>query len=136
YRVYLQTYNDGRYTGYQVHDDIVVMDVMYEYQGEIFHVGYNDIGMGGSFGGSGGNGSGGLGGSEDNGFKIDFSGFQDWFLKLPQWIQILGAVAAAVIVIPWIRSFFKNIKKITSNPREMLLWIAVIGVILYLLGIF
>src|SRR5690554_1747476 len=43
YRVYLQTYNDGRYTGYEIHDDIIILDVMYKYEGEIYHVPYDNI---------------------------------------------------------------------------------------------
>ena len=43
YRVYLNTYNDGRYTGYQIHDDIVILNVTYQYKGEIYHVPYEDI---------------------------------------------------------------------------------------------
>ena len=43
YRVYLNTYNDGRYTGYQIHDDIVILNVTYQYNGEIYHVPYEDI---------------------------------------------------------------------------------------------
>lgn len=43
YRIYLNTYNDGRYTGYQIHDDIAIIYVTYQYKGEIYHVDYEDI---------------------------------------------------------------------------------------------
>lgn len=54
YRIYLDTYYDGRYTGYEIADDIAIVDVMYQYNGEVYHVGYEDIKTDGSFGGGGG----------------------------------------------------------------------------------
>lgn len=43
YRVYLDTLSDIRYTGYQIHEDIAIMYVTYQYKGEIYHVDYEAI---------------------------------------------------------------------------------------------
>ena len=43
YRVYLDTLTDFRYTGYQIHQDIAIMYVTYQYKGEVYHVDYEAI---------------------------------------------------------------------------------------------
>lgn len=43
YRVYLDTLSDFRYSGYQIHEDIAIMYVTYQYKGEIYHVDYEVI---------------------------------------------------------------------------------------------
>lgn len=42
-RIYLDTYDAGLYTGYQIADNIELIDIMYIYQGEYFHPVINDI---------------------------------------------------------------------------------------------
>lgn len=42
-RIYLNTYSAGLYTGYEIHDDIVIADLMYIYKGEYFHPQIEDV---------------------------------------------------------------------------------------------
>lgn len=115
YRVYLQTYNDGRYTNYQIGGDIIVMDLMYEYQGEVYHVPYEDISNDGSFGGtgSGTTGGSGLGGDESNleDFMNFLNGAKAWISN--NWI-LLAIIPLVIIGLPVLGillssvSFFNN----------------------------
>lgn len=43
YRIYLDTYSKGLHTDYEINDNIVLVDIMYEYQGEYFHPIIEDI---------------------------------------------------------------------------------------------
>lgn len=134
YRVYLNTFNDGRYTNYQIHDDIVIMDVMYEYKGEIYHVAYDDIVTDGSFGGvgSGTGGGTGLGGSDSNGW--DWSWLTNIFSTIPSEYLIIGVIALGVLFFKPIKKFIKNIADIVSNPRQLILFAILIIAALYFLG--
>lgn len=128
FRVYLDTYSDGRYTGYEINDDIVIVDVMYEVDGTIYHVGYEDIKQGGSFGGGGP----GLGGQDQP--KWDWSFITSIFENIPIEYLVIGLFALYVVFYKPINSIFKNIKKIISNPKELLIFAILVGGLLFYMG--
>lgn len=128
FRVYLDTFSDGRYTGYEINDDIVIVDVMYEVDGTIYHVGYEDIKQGGSFGGGGP----GLGGQDQP--KWDWSFITSIFENIPIEYLVIGLFALYVVFYKPINSIFKNIKKIISNPKELLIFAILVGGLLFYMG--
>lgn len=124
YRIYLNTFSDGRYTGFQIGDDIVIIDVLYKVDGEIFHVPYDDIDNDGSFGGGGP----GLGGQDSQAW--DWS----WLTSLPDYVLIGGAVIIGLIILPQIDKTITTIKKIISDPKKLLIYGIIILAALYFLG--
>lgn len=92
YRIFLNTYNDGRYTGYEIHDDIAIIYVTYQYKGEIYHVDYDDIDNV-------------TGGGASDPFK-DFENFMKMFNQFMNYIDkidwnnafVIGIAIVAVII--------------------------------------
>lgn len=52
YRVYMDTYDDIGYTGFEIRDDIETLSLMYMYKGELFYPAFDDIEFIGSGGGN------------------------------------------------------------------------------------
>lgn len=135
YRVYLDTYDAIGKTNYQIADDIVVMDVMYKVDGQIYHVAYDDIEMGGSFGGSGSGLTGGTGvGGSDKTLNLDWAAISDFFKSLPTTVLIIGGIILAVLVLPRIDKFFNTLKKIIKDPGKLILYAGLVLLVLYLVG--
>lgn len=93
YRVFLRTFNEPIYTGYEIHDDIAIVYVTYQYKGEIYHVDYEDIDNIG-------------GGGTSDPFK-DFENFMELFTNFTNFVSnidwsntfLVGAIIVGVIII-------------------------------------
>lgn len=124
YRIYLNTFSDPRYTWFEIGDDIIVMDVLYQVDGEIFHVPYDDIENDGSFGGGGP----GLGGQDQTSW--DWS----WLTSIPSYLLWGGGIILALIILPQIDKTITTLKKIVSDPKKLLIYGIIILAALYFLG--
>ena len=124
YRVYLNTYNDGRYTGYEIHDDIVILNVTYQYHGEIYHVPYEDIDTI-----SGG------GSSEDpiedviGDFGKNWQSLIDTFTNVFAFVNthwstivivviVIASIIAILIVLYFVSSLVNSTKAVTSSMQK------------------
>lgn len=128
YRVYLDTFYDSRYTGYEVHDDIVILDVMYAVDGEVFHVAYDDIESGGSFGGGGP----GVGGQDKNTWNWDW--LTSFLADIPTEYIFIGLAVIGVVFWKPIKQIIRNLQSLLKNPKDLLIFLVLIGAILYFLG--
>lgn len=128
YRVYLDTYNQPGYTGYQVDNNIIIMDVLYQVDGEIYFVPYTDITQGGSFGGGGP----GLGGQDQN--QWDWSFLTSFLSNIPTEYIFIGLLAIGVIFWKPIKRTLDNIQKLIKNPKDLVLLIVIIAAVMYFLG--
>lgn len=128
YRVYLNTFYDNRYTGYEIHDDIIIMDVMYQVDGQIYHVSYEDIEQGGSFGGGGP----GLGGQDAP--EWNWNWLTSLFDNIPPQYILIGLVVLLVLFWKPIKQVFRNISNLIKNPKDLILLGIILAVVMYFLG--
>jgi len=107
WRVYLNTYSAGLYTGYEISDDIVLLDLMYIYKGEYFHPQIEDvewIAVGGS-----------SSEADDAGILPKIS---NWFEDFFEWLKdkfgtfaTIISIGLGIIVVAAIFRFLNWIKK-------------------------
>lgn len=132
YRVYLDTFNNGFYTGYEIRDEIIILDVMYKVDGEVYHVGYDGIDNGGSFGGSGP----GLGGTPNPGWGLDLSWdkFIAWLQQYPVEYIITAAIVFMIITWKFWEGLYNNLTRMFKKPKMLLILGGIIFIALYLMG--
>jgi len=128
YRVYLDTFNQPNYTGYQIDDNIIIMEALYQVDGNIFQLSYSDIEQGGSFGGGGS----GIGGQDQN--QWDFSFLTSLFANIPTEYIFIGLLVIAVLFWKPIKRVINNIQDLIKKPKDLILLIGIIALIMYLLG--
>lgn len=110
YRIYLNTFNEAFTTGYQIHDDITVMEAVYVYNGIVYQIDYPEletISVGGE--------------NEDD--PVD--DLVDKFQQLVTWVNnnwVLMIIIVVIIIflvfgLPVIASVKTSLSKITASSK-------------------